>query len=189
MSSIKYEGQRIGHRAQEAGNAFFDSFKNFTRNWKDGAATTTFVEKAPSRWTAPFRASARAGMWVAEQPIAWVMKPISWMLGAVSGFYTKFPRLAPIATVLGGAAAIGSYFTRRRSEALQENYASMQAQAMASQSASPYMNSVTPDEMAALNAQMKTSAAGVSHADAVAAARAQAADKAAASGQATTSVA
>lgn len=134
-----------------AGGAFVDGFKNFGANWKaareagnvaaEAARTPGLWSKVGSGIAAPFKAiggaSARAGLWVVEQPVAALLKPVKWTVNGVAGFYTKFKVAAPILTVVGAALGIGSYLAHRRSEALQENFANAQAQAMAAQNAQP----------------------------------------------------
>ncbi|MES2984098.1 MAG: hypothetical protein V4735_02800 [Pseudomonadota bacterium] len=168
---IAREGQQIIGAAQRVGNAFFDSFTNFAKNWKNGSAVAPIVAEAPSVWTAPFRASARAGAWVVEQPIALAMKPVKWALNGTAGFYTKFPRLAPIATVGAAAVAAGSWLSNRKGVALQQQF---EGQAMAAQAAGfapqqSYMNSASQVDVDARIAADKANGVAGSHAERAAA--------------------
>lgn len=96
--------------------------------------------------TSPFKVAFAVGRWFVEAPISLlILKPIKAILGGFAGFFERSPRAASILT--GGAAAvgIGSWLTKRRSEARMFEYdvaqnAAMQAVAMkeaATQQAQP----------------------------------------------------
>lgn len=177
-------------------STMWETTKNFS--WKNANAIPTPI-KPPGMIERGFVGTLKGlvgyplklGLKTIDATAGFLLTPIKWVAAAPGKFFKAFPRFAPIATVVGAAVAIGSYFTHRRSEALQENYAGMQAQAMAAQNAQPAYG-LAPGEFTQNVEPLMRGGNGVQggHAEALAAKReAAAAQQAAASTQQATSVA
>jgi hypothetical protein len=112
-----------------------------------------------------------AGLKVADWSLGVLAKPIAWVAAAPGAVFRTFPTAAPIATVGIIATGIGTWFARRRSNALQQDFADAQMQAMAAQAGQPsYMNSASQAEVdARIAADRAAGVAATTHVDAAAA--------------------
>ncbi len=161
-AAIERAGKRTEARAKIAEQA-----ERIAQLRSQAAGASQAVEKS-GRVVGFFKACARGGVWLMEQPIAvFVMKPAKWILKGGTSFYTAFPRLAPIATVGAVVVGAGSWLTKRQSRGMQQEF---QSEAMAAEPSVSYKNSVSADEAALLEGRMS---AGKDHAAAVTAARQQ----------------
>ncbi len=178
---------------QSAGEAFKNfSFKNLKWGSDLPIKPAGRIEKlflGTAEWTVlkPLKAGLKVVSWGAGV----VAKPLAWAAAAPGAFFRAFPTGAPILTVLAGAIGVGSYITHRRSEALQENFANVQAQAMAAQNAQPAYG-LAPGEFDQTVAPLMKGADNTpqtGHAGAILAKREAAAAQTATAGQPATSVA
>ncbi len=82
----------------------------------------------------PFKAtaktSAKAGLWVVEQPVALAIKPFKWASQGLGTVFTRAPLLATGATAVAALVGIGSWWSRHKAANLQNEY---MMQAMAAQ--------------------------------------------------------
>jgi hypothetical protein len=170
INTLRQAASEIG----QSGRTAWDVTKNFSIKGEP------YVPKPAGMIEKAFGATLKGAV---VKPFSWGLKtvdavagflltPLKWLAAAPGAYFKAFPRFAPISVVLGVAAAIGSYFTQRRSHALQENFAEAQQAAMQAQAA-PYTNSVSPQEYAAMQAAIENPAGG--HANKVEAVRAAAA--------------
>lgn len=119
------------------------------------------------------KASAKAGVWVAKKPVE------LGLYGARKGaeFVGRHPGGTLAGVGVGTVAGVGIWAKNRAERQTMESYQQAAAQMQAAQS---YMNSVTPQEAAALEARMRGGSSSASgHADKIAADRAAAAQAAA----------
>ncbi|MDX2094666.1 MAG: hypothetical protein SFW64_01810 [Alphaproteobacteria bacterium] len=183
---VANETSKIGGALDRLGGALKNSFT--PKGWEAAAKASEQAAKAGAEavpevaaggvgriLAAPFRGAGKAGIWLVEQPVALIMKPVKWSLNGVAATFEKFPRAAPVVAVGAALLSAGSWLSHRKSQNL-EAQAIAQMQALeAQQAAQPsYMNSVSPAEMAAMNARMQAGGqAGAGHAASVEAARSQ----------------
>jgi hypothetical protein len=196
----------VGTQARVAGGAILNAGqaigKKLSGAFKSGEGSTGFVDsvKASAKWMmgeATVAASAPRGFFgtvahAASRPFVWsanaalwlVSKPISWGLTVVrkgAEFVGRHPGGTLAGVGVGTVAGVGIWAKNRAERQTMESYQQAAVQMQAAQS---YMNSVTPQEAAALEARLlearlavRSSASG--HADKIAADRAAAAQAAA----------
>jgi hypothetical protein len=178
MPSVIREGKRIANAGQRFGDSVGDALRDLFKR-PEAAATAFVKRTAArtdarllaeearlevdamrraaeipveasngflkSLFVAPFKLAAK----IVEQPIALAMKPVRWTLNGGAQLFSHFPKAAPIALILGGAVAGGSWFANRQSKELQSQgeaiaqMQAMQAQASAGQPMQSYMNSAS----------------------------------------------
>jgi hypothetical protein len=97
--------------------------------------------------------SAKAGLWVAKKPIEAGLYGVRKGFEGFGSVFRNHPGLAVGGTLVAAAAGVGLWARNRAERDTMESYqqAAMQMQAMRS----PYMNSVTPQEYAAMEARMR----------------------------------
>lgn len=189
MASVIRGLQQMASSAQNLGDAVADSFLNLTKNSADAAAATLERAAVREKGRAAAAASAekivalrvmppaaeaglieksfsffvgkpaRAALWVIEQPIALlVTKPAAWAMDKGAVAFARFPKLAPAATVAAAAVGVGNWMAHRKTAQLQQDFA---AQAAVTQAQPPtsYMNSVTPADMAVMEARQQEKSA------------------------------
>ncbi|MFN8928963.1 MAG: hypothetical protein ACK5WQ_01170 [Alphaproteobacteria bacterium] len=192
----------VGTQARVAGGAILNAGqaigKKLSGAFKSGEGSTGFVDsvKASAKWMmgeATVAASAPRGFFgtvahAASRPFVWsanaalwlVSKPISWGLTVVrkgAEFVGRHPGGTLAGVGVGTVAGVGIWAKNRAERQTMESYQQAAAQMQAAQS---YMNSVTPQEAAALEARMRGGSSSASgHADKIAADRAAAAQAAA----------
>lgn len=110
------------------------------------------------------KGSAKSALWVAERPVVGALALVRGGVNAVGNVFAHSPRLAWGATAVAAAAGVGSMLSKG-AEARSSNY--YQAQAAAMQAQPSFMNSVSPEETARLDASLKQNGqGGASFADA-----------------------
>ena len=62
----------------------------------------------------PFKASAKVGLWIVEQPVALALKPVKGLVNGIGGVFTKSPRTALAGTAILGAVAVGTAVSPQR---------------------------------------------------------------------------
>ena len=196
---LRNTGYQAANNLKGSGAAIVDAFKNFSpKNIFSGADIPLkspgviergFLVTMKGLVGVPFKAGLRTADWGAGI----LAKPVAWLAAAPGVFFRAFPTGAPIITVVGGVLGIGSYITKRRSEARMNEY--MQAQDAAIQAAAAqqrftpqetftrsqesFKNSVSPDLSAELVARQAAGSKSGGHAAALQAAQAPAASIAA----------
>ena len=119
-------------------------------------------------------ASAKAGFNLATAPLGLLMKPVNRAIHVAGQFILKHPRASWGLAAAGTAMGIGSMAAKARSQQLQaQGEALAQMQAMQAAAQPSYMNSVSADEAALLDAKQKQGSATANHAESIAAARSQ----------------
>lgn len=173
---VENEVGGIVNGAQVAAEQLWDGIKNFPSNVKaareaaKNAAPVALEASGGNAFSRFVGAQAKAAVWLVEQPVAFLLKPVKWASRGTAKFYSNNKILAPVLTVGAAAVGIGSWLTHRKAQAAQDQY--MAVAAMAPQMSNPYYNSVTPQEAAMLNARLKENSQGAGFGDQVMAARA-----------------
>lgn len=152
----------------------FDPLKNDASRL--GASVKSLGNNAASAFETAFDATKTGGSGLGKfllSPARVVMNVVRWPVDLASASFRRFPKLSVAGSILG-VVGLATAFFRSRAEkrtqmaAMEEMMAPVQVAAQAQPS---YMNSVSPQEAAYMEAQMKQGAQAADHAASVQAAR------------------
>jgi len=142
-------GAQAANNVKGSGQAIGDAFNNFSvKNMFSGAdlhvAPPGKIERGLSFMGRNLVAKPLgAGLKVVDWSLGVLAKPVAWLAAAPGAAFRAFPNASVIATVAIPVIAAGTWFARRKSRALEQNFADAQTQAMATQTQGMYTNSAS----------------------------------------------
>jgi hypothetical protein len=128
-----------------------DSLKQAVK-FEKGAPVAPYFPKSAGPVTSVAKGGSNAALRIMEMPVTATLQFANWTTQKVVGVYAHAPKLAWGVTALAAIAGIGSFFSKRNEEQSNAYY---QAQAASLQAGPSYMNNVTAQESAALDASLK----------------------------------
>lgn len=150
----------------------FDPLKNDANRL--GASVKSLGNNAASAFETAFDATKTGGSGLGKfllSPARVVMNVVRWPVDLASASFRRFPKLSVAGTIIGVTGLAASFF---RSRAEKRTQMAAMEEMMAPVQGAPqnsYMNSVSPQEAAYMEAQMKQGAQAADHAVTVQAAR------------------